>query len=150
MDCVFEHAAAVPTALVDEVIGTTGAILGRQTRLRGRPKRGAARDEQALRWPLERTDIHPHPHAARRRDRPGIQLPLGDVREAVAKALAAAQGRNLVVLGANVVGQCLREGLVEEIPIHLLPVLIGDGVRLFGEPVLTHLEAPTSRPRVRW
>ena len=51
----------------------------------------------------------------------------------VATALAGADGRNLLVLGASVVGQRLRAGLVDEILIHLLPVLLGNGVRLFGE-----------------
>ena len=52
------------------------------------------------------------------------------------EALAAANGLNLLVLGANVVGQCLREGLLDEMLIHILPVLLGEGVRLFGEPGL--------------
>ncbi|MFI5063737.1 MAG: dihydrofolate reductase family protein [Streptosporangiales bacterium] len=50
----------------------------------------------------------------------------GDIAAAVATALAAAGGRNLLVLGADVAGQCLRAGLVDEIIIHLLPVLLGD------------------------
>ena len=38
------------------------------------------------------------------------------------------------MLGANVVGQCLRAGLLDEFLIIVLPVLLGDGVRLFGDP----------------
>jgi dihydrofolate reductase len=58
----------------------------------------------------------------------------GDIRQAVSTALAAANGKHLLVLGANVVGQCLDEGLVDEIRLHLAPVLLGDGVKLFGTP----------------
>ena len=38
------------------------------------------------------------------------------------------------MLGADVVNQCLEAGLINEILIHLLPELLGDGVRLFGVP----------------
>ena len=40
----------------------------------------------------------------------------------------------MLVLGANVVDQCLEAGLVDEILIHLAPELLGDGVRLFSVP----------------
>lgn len=49
-------------------------------------------------------------------------------------ALAAAQGKNVLVLGANVVRQCLDKDLVDEIVILLMPILLGDGISLFGAP----------------
>jgi dihydrofolate reductase len=52
--------------------------------------------------------------------------------DAVATARAAAAGKNVVIFGANLAQQCLGEGLLDEIVIHLAPVLLGDGVRLFG------------------
>jgi dihydrofolate reductase len=59
--------------------------------------------------------------------------------DAVATARTAANGKNLVIFGANLAQQCLGEGLLDEIVIHLAPVLLGGGVRLFGasdsEPV---------------
>jgi dihydrofolate reductase len=33
--------------------------------------------------------------------------------------------------GANVVQQCLQAGLLDEMQIHVAPLLLGDGVRLF-------------------
>jgi riboflavin biosynthesis pyrimidine reductase len=54
----------------------------------------------------------------------------------------------VLVLGANVVDQCLEAGLVDEILLHLVPELIGDGVRLFEGSTLraslTTLEVSTS------
>jgi dihydrofolate reductase len=35
------------------------------------------------------------------------------------------------VLGANIARQCLEAGLLDEVIVHVAPVLIGDGVRLF-------------------
>lgn len=56
----------------------------------------------------------------------------GDIGDAVATAAAAAQGKNLLVLGANIVQQCLAQDLVDEIVLFVLPVFLGDGVRLFA------------------
>ncbi len=44
--------------------------------------------------------------------------------------------------GANVVQQCLKASLLDEIQIHVVPVLFGDGVRLFDglDPTPRELE----------
>lgn len=134
MDWVFEHAGDVPAELVDDVIATTGAILGGR---RGyEVGRSANRKETSGpfggRWqgpifvlthtpPEDETD-------------PAYRFISGDIRQAVPDALEAAGGANLLVLGPNIVNQCLRAGLVDEILIHLLPVLLGDGIRLFEQP----------------
>ncbi|GAA2082054.1 dihydrofolate reductase family protein [Streptomyces albiaxialis] len=55
------------------------------------------------------------------------------VEEAVATARAAAGGKDLEILGADLAAQCLRLGLVDEILVYVLPVLLGDGVR-FSPP----------------
>ena len=53
------------------------------------------------------------------------------IDEAVGIAREAAGGGDVVVLGANVARQCLEAGLLDEIIVHVAPVLVGDGVRLF-------------------
>lgn len=54
------------------------------------------------------------------------------IESALAQAKAAANDNNVCVAGgANVVNQCLGAGLLDEIRIHLVPVLLGDGIRLF-------------------
>ena len=60
----------------------------------------------------------------------GRFLDLG-IDEAVGIAMEAAGGRDVVVLGANVARQCLEAGLLDEIIVHVAPVLVGGGVRLF-------------------
>ena len=57
-----------------------------------------------------------------------------DIEAAVARATEAAGGKNVGVLGANLAKQCLDRGLLDEIIVHLAPVLLGDGVRLFAAP----------------
>ena len=66
---------------------------------------------------------------------PGVTVLTGDIGDAVATALGAAGGKNLEILGADVAGQCLRRGLVDEILVYVLPVLLGDGIR-FSPPGL--------------
>jgi dihydrofolate reductase len=71
----------------------------------------------------------------------------GDIGEAVATARSAAGGKNLEVLGADVAGQCLRRGLVDEILVYVLPVLLGDGIR-FSPPGLARIDLePVSSTR---
>jgi dihydrofolate reductase len=69
----------------------------------------------------------------------GVTFLTGDIGEAVATAQDAAGGRNLEILGADVAGQCLRRGLVDEILVYVLPVLLGDGIR-FSSPGLARID----------
>ena len=71
---------------------------------------------------------------------PAVTFLTGDIGEAVATALDAAGGRNLEILGADVAGQCLRRGLVDEILVYVLPVLLGDGIRFYSSPGLARID----------
>jgi dihydrofolate reductase len=53
------------------------------------------------------------------------------VESAIEQARAAAGEKYVSVMGASIPQQCLRAGLLDEIQIHLVPVLLGSGVRLF-------------------
>jgi len=44
------------------------------------------------------------------------------------------------VLGANASRQCLDAAGLDEIPVCIAPVLVGDGVRLFDRPGGTHVK----------
>ena len=70
---------------------------------------------------------------------PDVTILSGDIGEAVATALSAAGGKNLEILGADVAGQCLGRGLVDEILVYVLPVLLGDGIP-FSSPGLTRVD----------
>jgi dihydrofolate reductase len=77
------------------------------------------------------------------------------VESALAQARAAAGGKNVAVGGgANTIQQFLSAGLLDELQIHVVPVLLGGGVRLFDglgqvdlettrvvdSPAVTHLK----------
>jgi dihydrofolate reductase len=53
------------------------------------------------------------------------------VESAIEQAKAVAGDKCVSVMGASVPQQCLRAGLLDEVQIHLVPVLLGGGVRLF-------------------
>jgi dihydrofolate reductase len=68
---------------------------------------------------------------------PAITFLSGNLSDAVATATNAAADKDVIVFGANLALQCLRAGLLDEIVIHLVPVLLGSGVRLIDTPDLS-------------
>ena len=54
------------------------------------------------------------------------------VETAVAKAKKAAGHKDVDLMGASIVQQCLKAGLLDEIQVDLAPVLLGGGVSLFN------------------
>ena len=71
------------------------------------------------------------------------------IERAVELAQEAAGGRDVAIMGgANLIQQCLAAGSVDEIGIHLAPVLFGDGTRLFADTAHQRLE-PLDAVRTR-
>jgi dihydrofolate reductase len=131
---------------LQEIAAATGAMLiGRRTHEVG--KRMEA-DEPGSDYPFSGpffvlTHEPPDPPD------PEVTFLTGDIGEAVATALGAAGGKNLEILGADVAGQCLRRGLVDEILVYVMPVLLGDGIR-FSPPSLPRIDLePVSSSRSR-
>jgi dihydrofolate reductase len=133
MDWVFEYPE--PNAAVDEVIQKIGAVLA------GRRSYDVGKKEDQVEGVTEPYGgawtgpqfVFTHEPSGAPED-PTVTFLSGDIRDAVATALAAADGKDLVVFGANVARQCLDAGLIDEILVHLAPVLLADGVGLFGSP----------------
>jgi dihydrofolate reductase len=64
---------------------------------------------------------------------PGRARFVTDVEDCVREARAAAGGRAVLVHGAGAAQALLRAGLLDELEIHLVQVLLGDGRRLFDQ-----------------
>jgi dihydrofolate reductase len=128
MDWVFEFTSPGD---VPDLIQATGAMLsGRNTYEVGERDAGKpSGDAYGGAWdgPVFVLTHHPPDNP-----RPGVAFLSGDVAGAVATAKRAAGDKDLIVLGADVAGQCLERGLVDEVQLMMLPVLLGDGVRLYG------------------
>jgi dihydrofolate reductase len=127
---------SVEPGTVDAAVAATGAILaGRRwfDAFAGDPD--AAPYGGRFEGPIFVLTHHPEDAA----EHPRITLLSVDLGDAVETALAAADGKDLVLFGGEIGRQCVQRGLVDELFIHVAPVLLGDGVRLFdapgGEPV---------------
>ena len=124
MDWIFDFLA--PDQF-PEIAAATGAMLiGRRTHEVG--NRMAAENPGDVSYPFSGPVFvltHEPP------DQEGTFL-TGDIGQAVATALDAAGGKNLEILGTDVATQCLQRGLVDEILVYVIPVLLGDGTRLFS------------------
>jgi dihydrofolate reductase len=71
---------------------------------------------------------------------PGAVRYVTDVRACAAMARAAAGGADVLVLGAGAGQALLRAGELDELALHVVPVLLGQGRRLFDHLPAEHVE----------
>jgi dihydrofolate reductase len=122
-----------PNPMVDELIGQTGALLvGNRTFGGDDPHRGTEKEGEPFGggWSGPQFVLTHHAPDA---PVPGVTF-VGDLDSAVAAAKAAAGDKYVNVLGADVARQCLEAGVLDEVLTIIVPVLLGDGVRLFDHP----------------
>ena len=68
-----------------------------------------------------------------------------DVADAMARAKDAGGGRNVLVHGARTAQLALAAGALDELEIHQIPVLLGEGRRLFEGLGREHIELELAR-----
>lgn len=115
---------------VDQVLASTGALLvGRRTQdIEDRDQPGFYGGRYRGPFFTLRHDPPAEPPIVKGVTGTFLDVPIAEAVEIVKQA---AGGRNVVVLGANVAKQCLEADLLDEIIVHVAPVLLGGGVRLF-------------------
>ncbi len=96
-----------------------------------------------------------HPEDAARAE--GVTFLTCHPAEAVRIGLEAAGGKNLEVLSPTIGHQLLALGLIDEIDIHIAPIQLGEGIRLYdnpgSDPIRLHQlggAGPTSAVNVRY
>src|SRR5215204_554161 len=67
------------------------------------------------------------------------------LESAIEQAKAVAGEKDVGAIGASLVQQCIRAGLLDEIHVDLVPVLLGDGVRLFDHLGTDPIELESTR-----
>jgi dihydrofolate reductase len=124
--------------VVDEFLATGAVVAGRGT------------FEPAGGWGGDHHDGVPIFILSRRE--PGLdvrQWPLvtyvNDVRTAMTQAKRAAGDKNVLVHGAATAQLALAAGVLDELEIHLIPVLLGQGRRLFDHLGPEHIELERTR-----
>jgi dihydrofolate reductase len=128
-----DHLGPNPTA--DEVLAQIGALLiGHRTYQLAKTEEGKPYGGAWTGPMFVLTHDAPETAAA------GFTFVSGDIEEAVATAKGAAGDRYVVILGANTAQQCLDAGVLDEVLVHVAPVLLGDGVRLFDRPGGTNVK----------
>jgi dihydrofolate reductase len=115
---------------LQEAIRTTGAVvMGRRTFAMGDPDWYAGNYEFQV--PIFVVTHTPPARLPRQDERLTFTFVTDGVASAIAQAKAAAGDRNVTVLGASVLQQCLREGLADELHVDVRPILLGEGLRLW-------------------
>jgi dihydrofolate reductase len=139
--------ASFRAGLVDEYVRTTGAVLGGRSGWDAYPDPGGIYGG-AWKGPLFVLTHHPEDAAPTE----GVTFLNCDPAEAVRIALAAADGKNVEVFSPTIGRQLLERGLIDEIDLHIAPVLLGQGIRLYdnpgGEPIRLHRPGADETPPV--
>lgn len=128
------QASGVDREMLDSTLGSAGAIIvGR----RMYDVVDGWGDESPFGLPV--FVVTSRPHTSRRAGGTSYTFVTGGIRAALGAAREASGGRPVVAGGgARVIQQYLAAGLVDELRLHLAPVLLGAGKRLFeglGSPL---------------
>ena len=132
------HLTGANARVVDEFMATGAVVAGRGT------------FEPAGGWGGDHHDGVPIFVLTRKEpDDAPAQWPLvsyvSDVRTAMAEAKQAAGDKNVLVHGAGTAQLALAAGVLDELEIHLIPVLLGQGRRLFDHLGPEHIELERTR-----
>ncbi len=135
---VFGHLTGANRQVVDEFMSTGAVVAGRGT------------FEPAGGWGGDHHDGVPIFILSRQE--PGIDVGswplvtyLDDVETAMSEAKQAAGDENVLVHGATTAQLTLAAGILDELEIHLVPVLLGQGRRLFDNLDPEHVELERTR-----
>lgn len=80
-------------------------------------------------------------------DDPKVTLVSSGLADALAAARTAAGDGNVEIFGATVARECLDAGELDEIVVHVAPILLGDGVRMYGTPPAAHVPLELTQTR---
>ena len=131
--------AGVNREVVDEAMATGAVVAGRGT------------FEPAGGWGGDHHDGVPIFILSRRREpeeeagRWPLVTYVNDVRTAMSEAKRAAGDKNVLVHGAGTAELALAAGVLDELEIHLVPVLLRQGRRLFDNLSPDHIELERTR-----
>ena len=130
-DWMFSEKTAADAEIVDELYATTGAVLiGKRMFDVGVEPWG---DPPPFGMPVF-VVTHESREPLPRQGGTTYHFVTGGLEAALADARAASDDKDVGVWGgANIVTQYLQAGLLDELQLHVIPILLGNGVRLFQD-----------------
>ncbi|CAN5189502.1 dihydrofolate reductase family protein [soil metagenome] len=124
----FEELHDVPS--FKEMVEHTGAvIMGKNTYEMADPF-SWVNDDYEFQTPIFVLTPNPPADYPKGNERLSLTFVTRGIEEAVSRAKEAAGGKDIQVIGANTIQQCLNAGLCDELQLDVIPVLIGKGLRL--------------------
>ncbi|MEU7748054.1 dihydrofolate reductase family protein [Nonomuraea sp. NPDC049158] len=127
-----DHLVGASREVMDEVMASGAVVVGRRT------------FELAGGWGGDHHDGVPIFVLSRRRPDPELRWPrvtyVSDVAAATTMAKEVAGDKDVLVHGARTARLALAAGVLDEVQIHLVPVLIGQGEPLFADMPPDHIE----------
>jgi dihydrofolate reductase len=127
-----DHLAGVNREVMDEAMATGAVVVGRRT------------FELADGWGGDHHDGVPIFVLSRHQPDPELQWPgvtyVRDVTAAMNMAKDVAGDKDVLVHGARTARLALAAGVLDELQIHLIPVLLGQGEPLFEDMPSDHIE----------
>jgi dihydrofolate reductase len=143
------HGDADPKAIAGRLTGVNGQVVD-EFMATGAVVAGRGTFEPAGGWGGDHHDGVPIYILTRQKPRGDTgQWPLvtyvSDVRTAMSEARQAAGDRNVLVHGAGTAQLALAAGVLDELELHVIPVLLGQGRRLFENLSPEHIELERTR-----
>ncbi len=130
VDWMFDvDATEEDTELVNRIVGEIGAVVGGANRAR------TIEDGEEPYGGLPGVPVYLMTHSPAEpvvKDGVTYTFVVDDIAGAVERAKADAGDRAVSLLGGRISRQCLQRGLVDEIQLHVVPILLGSGISLFG------------------
>jgi dihydrofolate reductase len=136
MDWVF--AFGEPTSLGDETMRRIGAIVaGRRWYELAKERWDGVDGIYGGEWGGQ---VFVLTHRPADEDDTRISFVSSGLEEAVGAAQESAGDKEVGIFGGSLTRQCLKVELLDEVVLHVAPVLLGSGVRLFGESRAEEIE----------
>jgi dihydrofolate reductase len=130
IDWMFDFASTdADGTLVNKVMEEIGAIVG------GANKTQTIEEGEVPYGGMLKVPIYLMTHSAHEpieKDGVTYTFVVDDIAQAVETAKKDAGDKSVSLLGGSISRQCLKLGLVDEIVLDVVPVLLGDGISLFG------------------
>ena len=129
-----------PNKVAEEVVRLAGAIVsgGRLSRLIDKDIENNLPYGGAVKVPVFVLTHHPHETVTKS----GITsyFITDSFESAVEQAKAAAGDKNVMLFGASMAQLGLKTGLADEVQLHIAPILLGEGIRLFDRSGNGHVK----------